>query len=363
MIQTLLYLFLLTLPNFSFADGLVPCGGPDEPACQACYVVVLVDGVVQWLIGILATIAAIMIVYAGIKLVTSGGNVSAKTSALSMFNNVIIGFVIVMAGWLLIDTIMKAMVNDQVYGMWNKIQCVSQPEPDFVSLGLVNGGTIGVSCDSLPNGGYNCNKQMSDCTAGGGTGTIDESQTPWKVQCTYAASTYSGSCDSLSSGPCSVANLTPIFQSRAEDASQICNKESGGAPIMSGSDICCGPNTGCSALPGEPCPACDGKPSFSGGYFQINILANSEFIPGCNPSSFYTNNGGSRAEGNCVRRNARGICTGWSCTITTGTAYNSCIQGSLDPELNLSIAGQLYNGRGGTFGDWANSRNLCGISN
>ena len=42
----------------------------------------------------------------------------------------IIGYVIVLAGWLLIDTGLKALLNEGTYGVWNQVQCVEQPKPD-----------------------------------------------------------------------------------------------------------------------------------------------------------------------------------------------------------------------------------------
>jgi hypothetical protein len=68
-----------------------------------------------------------MFMFAGFKLVTSGGNEAAKTAAKVTFYNVIIGYLILLAGWLMVDTLLKATLDDQAYGMWRTIQCVSQP--------------------------------------------------------------------------------------------------------------------------------------------------------------------------------------------------------------------------------------------
>lgn len=128
---SVLFLVLAAVPLFTFAAGLVPCGGADEPACQTCHVVQLVNGVISWLVLILGTVAAIIIVYAGFKLVMSGGNRHAKEEAKSMLSNMIIGYVIVLAGWLLVDTGMKVLLADgeTKLGMWNQLSCYEQPEP------------------------------------------------------------------------------------------------------------------------------------------------------------------------------------------------------------------------------------------
>lgn len=128
---SILFLMLAAVPLLSYAAGLVPCGGEGEPACQMCYVVELVNRVISWLVLILGTIAAIIIVYAGFKLVTSGGNRHAKEDAKSMISNMIIGYVIVLAGWLLIDTGMRTLLLDGEtrLGMWNELSCMAQPNP------------------------------------------------------------------------------------------------------------------------------------------------------------------------------------------------------------------------------------------
>ncbi len=376
---SILFLVLVAVPLFTYAAGLVPCGNlaNNEVPCQACHVVELVNRVVSWIVIILGTVAAVIIVYAGFKLVTSGGNKHAKEEAKSMINNMLIGYVIVLAGWLLVDTGMKMLLTDGEtrLGMWNQVSCTMQPdvgdgvtytpemfEPNQENINpyvptYVGGANRRLECSPLPNGADTCITQQDQCRAGGGTPTIDASAARRVVICSYPSAgggssgsgggAYGGTCQVLTSGPCSVANLRPIFGNRAEDASRICNKESGGNAIESRSDICCGPNANCS-----------GAPSFSGGYFQINILAHANLIPGCNLSSFFTRNG-STAQGNCVRRNANGICTGWSCSIVRNQAYNTCMRGARDSATNLRIAGQLYDSRG--FDPWRNSKNLCSV--
>lgn len=125
-------MMFIAMPVFVTAAGLVPCGGAGEPQCQACDVTKLINNVVAWLVIILSIVASILIVMAGFKLVTSGGNSAAKTAAKETFTNIFIGFLIILASWLLVDTVMKALVNQQAYGMWNQIQCIEQPAARIV---------------------------------------------------------------------------------------------------------------------------------------------------------------------------------------------------------------------------------------
>jgi Type IV secretion system pilin len=131
---------LLTIffPDFTLAaSGLVPCDGTVDDPCTACHVVDLGNNVIKWLIGILMLVFAITAVTAGFGLVTSGGNVGAKETAKSKFTNAFIGLVIVLAAWLIVDTLMRALLNggtgvlsNGVYtgsGPWSQIECVAQP--------------------------------------------------------------------------------------------------------------------------------------------------------------------------------------------------------------------------------------------
>ena len=50
------------------------------------------------------------------------GNMSEISAARSMFTNVAIGLVIILAGWLVVDTVMRTLVvSDTSFGPWNRI--------------------------------------------------------------------------------------------------------------------------------------------------------------------------------------------------------------------------------------------------
>ncbi len=336
---------VLIAPIIASAAGLVPCGGPSEPACQLCYGAELLNNIATWLIMVLSAVIAIVFAVAGLRLVSSTGNVAEKESAKRMVTNAFIGYLIVLGAWLFLDFGMRVLLGGgfvSTYGPWNAISCVDQPESYTDSSGLVFGASIDQTCADLA-----CTVESAACTAGGGTPTVVSGS----LNCAYSATAYSGSCSPITdtSNPCHETNLVPYFGARAAEASVICNKESGGAPVNSGSDLCCGPSGNCS-----------GAPSFSGGYFQVNILAHGDMVPGCSPGSFFTPNGNNTIQGDCVRRNSGGVCTGWSCSITDTAMYNTCMQGARDSATNFSIAQDLFNSRG--FQPWSWSSRICGVS-
>jgi hypothetical protein len=113
----------------AYQSGLVSCTGAD---CNFCDVAKTIGNIITFLFKLLTIIAVLVLVYAGFTLVTSAGNPSALEEAKGMFSNVIIGFVIIISAWLVVDTVMKALVDsDSGFGVWNEfsVNCGGLKEP------------------------------------------------------------------------------------------------------------------------------------------------------------------------------------------------------------------------------------------
>ena len=319
-----LTLFLVAPDPASAQVGrLVVCDGVDIP-CDFCQLVDIGKRIVDFLITIAIVIATIIIVIAGIRLATSAGNVQAKEDAKKYLTNAIIGLILVLASWLVIDTIMKILVQQEgslggsgvSFGPWNELDCPRQPS--------VTPGDTTVFIQPNFDGLQDLNVTERAIGGAGGGGTCDTIDDP--------------------NNACHPSNLG-CFGANAENASQVCNKESGGAAAMSQTDMCA-----------------DGN-SFSGGQFQINVLAHADRIPGCSSDSFTTSGGGP--QGSCLREvtNSNNVtyCAMWNCRFTSQSAYSACQQGALDQDLNTEIACDLYQETGG-FDPWRLSANLCGVT-
>lgn len=138
----LIWLLVISFPLVLNAeDALVTCTGLD---CEFCDLISTGQRVLNWLVGVLTILAVLLFAYAGLILVTSLGNRTFKQKAFTIFNNVIIGYLLVLAGWLLVDTTLKALANQELFaadgaiGPWNRIECVDQPhfvsDPDVIDL-------------------------------------------------------------------------------------------------------------------------------------------------------------------------------------------------------------------------------------
>jgi hypothetical protein len=130
---------VLLYPDTSTA-ALVQC----EIDCGSCDLVLLANAVIKWLIGILFLVFAVLMTIAGWGLVTSGGNQAALSAAKEKFKNALIGIIVVLAAWLLVDTLLRSLLNPGgalvyvnpdgststavAFGPWNEMVCLRQEQ-------------------------------------------------------------------------------------------------------------------------------------------------------------------------------------------------------------------------------------------
>jgi hypothetical protein len=87
----------------------IVCNGPD---CDYNDLIRLAQIVINNLIVIATVLATIAFVWIGFKLLTSGGNPGAKDEAKKMAGKVLLGFVWILAAWLVVYTITSVLLND-----------------------------------------------------------------------------------------------------------------------------------------------------------------------------------------------------------------------------------------------------------
>ena len=166
-------LLSVLLPDISSA-ALVPCEGA---GCTTCDIVATANGVVSWLIGIMAVLCAVILAISGLRMVTAGGNTGQIESAKGMIWNALIGFIILLAAWLIVDTVLKLLLGGTQpngagaaavipgYGPWNEIRCSTSPQvPAAPAQTQPTGGiTTGAGCPtctamptSIPTNGNAC---------------------------------------------------------------------------------------------------------------------------------------------------------------------------------------------------------------
>ncbi|MGB9726568.1 MAG: hypothetical protein ACP5OX_00680 [Minisyncoccia bacterium] len=125
---TIFSLFLFLNPFFSQAAGLVPCGGPEEPECTICDLLVLLQNIIEFVIRAAFIICIVLIIYGGFRWLLSFGNKDNIAIGQKTIFNALVGLLIVLAAWLIIHTIFwllspKIEGIDNLKSTWFKLEC------------------------------------------------------------------------------------------------------------------------------------------------------------------------------------------------------------------------------------------------
>jgi len=96
---------LIWIPFIVGAD-LVSCDGPN---CHFEDLITLVDSVLDYILAISASIAAIMFSYAGFLYLTAQGETGKRTKANQVFVNVGKGLFFVVAAWLIVKAVLLGL--------------------------------------------------------------------------------------------------------------------------------------------------------------------------------------------------------------------------------------------------------------
>jgi len=113
--------------NTDFPDrgNLVPCGNGKDvtnadgtttsaPGCGYNDAVQLIQNLINWIVSISIVIAVGIITYGGVLYLTAGSKPDNIKKAKGLFMNAAIGLFFVMFGWLIINTALGFLVNDDV---------------------------------------------------------------------------------------------------------------------------------------------------------------------------------------------------------------------------------------------------------
>ena len=85
-------------------------GGNYAQPCDFNALLQLINNVIHFLLFIIATpLVALIICYAGFLFLTSGGSTETRTKAKKILKNVIIGYIVGLAAWLIVNTIVKTL--------------------------------------------------------------------------------------------------------------------------------------------------------------------------------------------------------------------------------------------------------------
>lgn len=117
-VSAFLPLFPLVALAAGMPDKIVTCGGID---CTVCDIAATAQNVLNTGIFVAVFLSAVLFAWAGFLYLTNAANQENIGRARGMFTNVIVGLLIILSAWLIIDTLMKVLVGNGSLGPWNKI--------------------------------------------------------------------------------------------------------------------------------------------------------------------------------------------------------------------------------------------------
>lgn len=299
-------------------------------------------------IGLLAILALLMVVMGGFNWITAAGNETKISEAKATLTQAIIGLVIGLGSFVLLNTINPNLVTFSF-----SIPTIETSYSGSTSSSG-SGGTGGSppSCEYKTNssasslsGWYSVGENAGMCS-GGAPGTVGNANDEYKCFCEFHSN-----CQPVTTGDCSVANLqNTCMGENAAMASAICGAESGG-DASTGSD--CDPSDGT----GKTCTdKCDNDPllrAFSFGLFQINLRANTLDLA----------SGGSLDCTNVFQnfQNKWQTEQKFYCDISSDSEWNNCMTAGTTAANNIKTACRLSN-NGTDWGAWSANAH-CGFPN
>lgn len=98
-----------------------PSGGPTIP-CDFCDGLVVAKNIIGFLSEVAFSVAVLMIVYGAVKLAMAGGSEERVTEGKKVITNAVIGLVIALAAWLIVNELLHLLSGDTKY-LWAQITC------------------------------------------------------------------------------------------------------------------------------------------------------------------------------------------------------------------------------------------------
>jgi hypothetical protein len=104
-----------------FAKGLVPCGGSGEEECKLYHLFLMLENFYDQAMIYATVIGVIIVVGAGITMITAMGNQSKVENAKKTLTAAVVGILIIWTSWLIINTILGILKWEPETGKWWEI--------------------------------------------------------------------------------------------------------------------------------------------------------------------------------------------------------------------------------------------------
>lgn len=172
LLPVFLVLLFSVFPDAALAQ-LVACEGPQD--CGTCEFAETLQRTFGFMVTLAIIIATASIVLGGLRLATSQGSAEAKSRIKKTLVNIFIGFVLVIAAYAIIDTVLRALLpSDSPILPLGEIECIYQTPPD-ASRTPFGSTALTADCAQVSATQFDCREQVSACEAQGGTASVNTS--------------------------------------------------------------------------------------------------------------------------------------------------------------------------------------------
>ena len=128
------YLFLASIASAASINiwaGTGPTTGSDAgktcnvaaSGCSLCDGLKVAINVVNIITTLAVVVTVAMVIYGAIRLMLSGGSEQAVKDARGIITSAIIGFIIVLCGWIIVNTFIHIISPSGVDFPWNNVRC------------------------------------------------------------------------------------------------------------------------------------------------------------------------------------------------------------------------------------------------
>jgi type IV secretory pathway VirB2 component (pilin) len=121
------------IPGITPGEPIVPCGVGDGEKCNFCDGYELVNNIITFLLFIMTFIAIVSVAIGGLMIVAGGSKESWRTNGKDAVRYAIIGIVIALAAWLIINTIMGTLASNTFRSTDQDGSGIHYPWNDFPS--------------------------------------------------------------------------------------------------------------------------------------------------------------------------------------------------------------------------------------
>ncbi len=111
---------VMTAPLVALALPLVPCGGEGQSPCTVACFYVMIGRIIDFILWDIATpLAATALMVSGIMLVL-GGSEKAIATGKEILKFTLYGLFFAFAAWLIIEMVLRGLLNESFFKVWNK---------------------------------------------------------------------------------------------------------------------------------------------------------------------------------------------------------------------------------------------------